>query len=221
MTRRGKIVGGTLALLLALPVAAVAIGPPKVPPASIQSSVIRDPALMQRALEEPAAKAFGTSLYWQSNGSFCGPASLVNVFRSLDQPLSDEKAVLDGTGKCWSGVCILGLTLDELAEVARRRTTREVTVLRDLTPDELREHLRQVKDTGRRYIVNFDRKPIFAAGGGHHSPIGAYLEDRDLVLVLDVNADFKPWLVERERLFRAIDTVDASSKKKRGLLLVR
>jgi hypothetical protein len=219
--RRGKIAVGLGLVLLALPAAAIAIGPPKVPPSAIQNSVIRDAALMDRALEHPTAKTFGPSLHWQSNGSLCGPASLVNVLRSLGRPIADETAVLEGSGKCWSGICFMGLTLDELAQVARLRTSQEVTVLRDLTPDQFRDHLRQVADPSRRYIVNFDRKAIFEAGGGHHSPIGGYLEDRDLVLVLDVNEDFKPWLVERERLFEAIDTVDRFSKQKRGLLLVR
>ena len=41
-----------------------------------------------------------------------------------------------------------------------------------------------------------------------------------LVLVLDVNADFGPWLVTSERLFTAMDSVDSSSGKKRGLLLL-
>ena len=36
--------------------------------------------------------------------------------------------------------------------------------------------------------------------------------------MLDVNRDFQPWLVERSRLFSAMDTLD--SDKKRGLLLI-
>jgi hypothetical protein len=42
---------------------------------------------------------------------------------------------------------------------------------------------------------------------------------RPRVIVLDVNAKFGPWLVERERLFAAMDTLDG--ERKRGLLLVR
>jgi hypothetical protein len=34
--------------------------------------------------------------------------------------------------------------------------------------------------------------------------------------VLNVNRDFQPWLIERARLFAAMDTWDV--KKKRGLL---
>jgi Phytochelatin synthase len=43
-------------------------------------------------------------------------------------------------------------------------------------------------------------------------------EAEDLVFVLDVNHDYQPWLVERARLFAAMDTWDG--KKKRGLLLI-
>ena len=59
-----------------------------------------------------------------------------------------------------------GLTLDELADVARAHTRRKVTVLRDLTAEEFREHLRRSNDPGRRYIINFTREKIFGAGGG-------------------------------------------------------
>ena len=73
-------------------------------------------------------------------------------------------------------------------------------------------------DPAHRYIINFDRKMIFGAGAGHHSPIGGYLENEDLVFVLDVNRDYRPWLVERMRLFDAMNTWDGD--KKRGMLLI-
>jgi hypothetical protein len=194
------------------------IQPAKVTPAEIERSVIRAPELIERAWTLPAAAAFGRRLDAQTNGSFCGPASLANVFRSLGEPATTEKAVLEGTKKCLSGTCIMGLTLDELAEVARAHTTRTVTVLRDLTPEAFREHLMKSNDPARRYIVNFTRRNIFGGGGGHHSPIGGYLEDRDLVFVLDVNAEYGPWLIDRERLFAAVDTLDGEAK--RGLLAI-
>ena len=67
-------------------------------------------------------------------------------------------------------------------------------------------------------MINFHRRPLFGAGGGHHSPIGGYLEPEDLVFVLDVNERFGPWLVSSDRLFEAMDSVDSSSGMKRGLL---
>lgn len=55
-------------------------------------------------------------------------------------------------------------------------------------------------------------------GGVLLAQIGGYLESEDLVFVLDVNPDYQPWLVERKRLFAAVNTLDGD--KKRGLLLV-
>jgi hypothetical protein len=87
-----------------------------------------------------------------------------------------------------------------------------------LGEEEFRQHLRRSNDPTRRYIVNFSRERIFGAGVGHHSPIGGYLPDEDLVFVLDVNSDYGPWLVERQRLFAAMNTLDGDHK--RGLLLI-
>ncbi|PSH64569.1 phytochelatin synthase family protein [Phyllobacterium sophorae] len=185
---------------------------------AIQSSVVRAPELIDRAWHLPVAASFNSELTWQSNGSRCGPASLANAFRSIGEEETTEAAVLDGTGKCWTGFCIIGLTLDELAEVAQQHTGRKVTVVRDLNAKEFREHMRRANDPDRRYIVNFTREKVFGGGGGHHSPIGGYMEAEDLVFVLDVNENYRPWLIERERLFAAMDTFDGD--KKRGLLLI-
>jgi hypothetical protein len=180
----------------------------------------KDPALLDRAWSMPVAATYGRRVIWQTNGSVCGAASLANAMRSLGDASATQDRVLAGTGQCRTGVCFGGLTLDELAVVARDKTGRSVTVLRDLSPADLRAHLRMANDPSRRYLVNFHRGMLFGKGVGHHSPIGAYLEAEDLVLVLDVNESFGPWLVSTERLFAAIDTVDSASGRKRGLLLL-
>lgn len=209
--------GLVVALLVALGAGAgTALQPAKVTQEQIQSSVIRTPELMARAWALPVAAAFGQKLDSQTNASFCGPATLANVFRSLGEAASNEKAVLKDTGKCQAGMCFMGLTLDELGDIARKHTQRSVTVLRDLTADQFRDYLRKSNDPSRRYTINFTRKNIFGGGGGHHSPIGGYLEDKDLVFVLDVNAEYGPWLISRSKLFAAMDTLDG--KKKRGML---
>lgn len=213
-----KILVGAAAAVLGLLAAAFALLPPKVSPEAIQSSVIRAEDVLERAWSLPVAATFGRTVAWQSNSSLCGPASVANVLRSLGEPADTEVEVLAGAGKCRSGFCFMGLTLDELADVARAHTQRKVTVLRGLTAEEFHEHLRHANDPGRRYIVNFTREKIFGAGVGHHSPIGGYLEAEDLILVLDVNEEFQPWLVDRSRLFAAMDTQDG--EKKRGLLLI-
>jgi hypothetical protein len=220
MRRRGKIalLAGAVALIGLAGAGALVVGQAKVPPDAIRNSVIRTEATIERAWQLPAASTFRREVTWQSNVSRCGPASVANALRSLGEPAASEAQVLAGTWSCWIGVCIMGLTLDELAELARAKTRRAVTVVRDLSLEEFRAHLRRTNDVRRRYIVNFRRAEIFGAGAGHHSPIGGYLEAEDLVFVLDVNRDYQPWLVEATRLHAAMDTLDGS--RKRGLLLI-
>jgi hypothetical protein len=196
----------------------VAVSRSTVSPEAIESSVIHRPELINRAWRLPVATTFKTEFTWQSNASRCGPASVANTFRSLGEQETTEAEVLEGTGKCWTGICFMGLTLDELADVARTKTHRRIAVLRNLTGEEFREHMKRSNDPSRRYIINFAREKIFGGGVGHFSPIGGYLEAEDLVFVLDVNEIYKPWLIQRERLFAAMDTLDGD--KKRGLLLI-
>ena len=64
--------------------------------------------MLDRAWSLPVAASFGRKLDWQSNGSLCGPASVANVLRSLGEAADTEAEVLDGTGNCWTGFCIMG-----------------------------------------------------------------------------------------------------------------
>ncbi len=189
-------------------------------PSIKETSAYQDEALLRSAWALPAAAAYGETVDYQENGSVCGPTSLMNILRSLGRPTTIE-AVLGDTGYCWTGYCIPGLTLDEVTEIARAQDIGEVTLLRDLSFSEFQEHLRASNDPSLRYLINFHRGPLFAGGGGHHSPIGGYLEVQELVLVLDVNAGYQPWIVAADRLFAAMDTVDSGSGEKRGLLRFR
>ena len=115
-----SFIGGGLFFLL----------PAQISQEAIRSSVMQEPAVIERAWMLPVASTFNQTVDWQSNASRCGPASIANVFRSLGESKQTESAVLAGTNWCWTGYCILGLTLDELAEVARTYPNRRVTVLR-------------------------------------------------------------------------------------------
>jgi hypothetical protein len=175
---------------------------------------------LERAWALPVASKYKNTLVYQPNGSVCGPTSATDVDRSLDKPTESVDDFLAGTGKCSFGICWGGLELDELAALIRDKSKRKVTVLRGLTLDQFREAMRHSNDPSRRYTINFDRGPLFGTTMGHHSPIGGYLEDEDLVFVLDVNAKYTPWLVKTDRLFMAMDTIDEGTGKKRGLLLI-
>ena len=183
------------------------------------SPEFQDPKLLERAFALPVAQKY-RDLEFQKNGSFCGPTTAVDVMHSLDLPAS-QSTILDGSGiKTYFGIIPGGITLDQLADLLRARTGHKVTVLCDLDLRHFREHMKRANDPSRRYLVNFHRGPLFAKGGGHHSPVAGYLEPEDLVLVADVNQKFRPWLVKTDRLFEAVDTVDRQSHRKRGLLLL-
>jgi hypothetical protein len=187
-----------------------------------EAAIFQAAAELDRAWSLPVASRYrAAGLEFQGNGSLCGPTSLVNLIRSTGGVASQE-AILDGAGaKSYFGYLPKGLTLDGLADVTRRRLGAErVHVLRNLDLAAFRAAMREANDPSRRILVNFHRGPLFGTGGGHHSPVGAYLESEDLVLVLDVNRAYQPWLASTERLFEAVDTVDSSSGQKRGLLII-
>jgi hypothetical protein len=230
MNKRGRRALIVVAVFLGVAGGAVVVVPPLLFGDGVDYSQVRsiereseyqDSTLLAQAFALPVAATYEKGgLDYQRNGSFCGPTTAVDVLRSLGTP-ADQAHVLEGTdvhtvfGLAWGGV-----TLDQEAEVLRRKTGRTVTVLRDLDLQQFREELRHANEPGRRYTVNFTRGPLFGRGGGHHSPIGGYLAGQDLVLILDVNAKYKPWLINAERLFHAVDTVDRQSGKKRGLLRI-
>jgi hypothetical protein len=186
-----------------------------------QAAEYQDPALLERAWQLPVAQRFKAGMEFQRNKSFCGPTSAVVVAHSLGADVTQAN-ILDGTNvHSTFGLVLGGVTLDELADILRTRLHKNVTVLRDLDLEHFRAEMAHANDPERRYTVNFHRGPLFGKGVGHHSPIGGYLADADLVFVLDVNEQYKPWLVKTERLWNAVNTVDRQSKKKRGLLLIQ
>ncbi len=229
MTRRRKIALGCLGALVLL-VSAMGGGaayvtrpdPRFAHAISIErDSVYQDPALLARAWALPAARLYRPHFESQGNGSFCGPTSVVDVVRSTGGEL-DQAHVLDGSGiRTWLGFLPGGITIEQVARLAQRRyPDRSVTVHRDLDLDALREIARRADDPDLRFIANFHRGPLFARGGGHHSPIGGYLEDEDLVFVLDVNHDYGPWLAHTERLLEAMNVIDPATGDTRGVVAI-
>lgn len=209
-------------VVLLLSVLIAACGPAPAPIDSIaQAAYYQDPALLARAWQQPVAQAYPHPIEYQMNGAFCGPATVVNLFRSLGIDRYDQETVFDHADVSYWKARFLGLTLDELADLIRANADLDVTILRDLTREAFYAHLRRTNDPAYRYLINFNRRPLFGIEIGHFSPLGGYLADADLVFVLDVLDDYQPFLVPADRLYAAMDTVDAETGKKRGLLLVR
>ena len=80
--------------------------------------------------------------------------------------------------------------------------------------EEFRRGLQQaLANTKARVMINFDRKGVGQAGGGHFSPLGAFSPVTDAFLVMDV-AKYKypnAW-VSTSLLFKSLQTLDTCGK---------
>ena len=76
----------------------------------------------------------------------------------------------------------MGMTIEEVADLTRLYFNKDqVHVLQDLDLNTFRKIIQSSNDPTKRILINFHRGPLFGTGGGHHSPIGGYLADEDLV----------------------------------------
>jgi hypothetical protein len=169
------------------------------PSSSIRSSPsYQRPELLERAWALPVARLY-SPLLSQRLTSICGPTSVANVLHSMQVRTGRNPFRRFG---------LRAMSLDQLvaesAEVVPAGWS--VRAVRPRTVDALRDELRLANDERYRFVANFSRAPLFGGGGGHHSPVGGFLEQEDLAFVLDVNAGFGPWLVSVERLFDAVNT---------------
>lgn len=179
---------------------------------SIRSSPwFHDDKRIDAAWKLPVAKLYNP-LQSQTFTSICGPTSAANVLRSMGVKANPNPFKRFG---------VRAMSLDQLALESADIVPRnwKVKAVRPRTADELRVHLLQSNDEKYRYVSNFSRLPLFSHGGGHHSPVGGYVEEEDLVFMLDVNAGYGPWLVKADRLFDAMNTDDWGVGLTRGLVM--
>src|SRR5262245_46182559 len=125
------VVVGLIVLYPAAIIARYKWFPPHYDVVSIATSpVYKDAALLERAWALPVAAQYRHRVDYQPNGSICGPTSVANTFRSLGEEPITPSGVVEGSGKCPLDFCWMGLSLDELRDVAARKTRHKVTLLR-------------------------------------------------------------------------------------------
>jgi hypothetical protein len=169
--------------------------------------------------------------------TFCGPATIAAVLNSLEikRPspprlypwgLFTQDLVFTPENqkiKSYAKVEEDGLVLEQInafllnlgvkAEF-HHADTIDVSKLRQLIKDTL-------ADPSKRLIVNYTRQAIGQDGAGHVSPIGAYDAETDRALVLDVaKYKYPPVWMTLADLYKAINTIDSSSNKTRGIVVV-
>src|SRR3972149_761299 len=120
-------------------------------------------------------------------------------------------------------VLAIGMTREQMAETLTRHGVRATSIAGDTLDDSTLRTLLQkaLGDDGRFVLANYLRANLGQAGAGHWSVLAAYDAQSDSVLILDV-AKYKyvPAWVAISTLRQAIATIDTTSNKARGLVVV-
>ncbi len=136
-----------------------------------------------------------------------------NVFNEANQKV-----------KTFEGVVTDGLTLEQVGLYLTHLDVDVKTIFADENGIDLMRQaiVEGVSDPSVRVILNYNRGIVGQNGGGHVSPIAAYHEPTDSVLILDVAGyKYPPSWVPMELLYKAMLDKDSSSNRSRGLALVR
>jgi hypothetical protein len=176
----------------------------------------------------------------QVNPAYCGPATIAMVLNALDvpRPASDmttglgmfdqENIFTPAAAAVKPASAILsppyGMTLNELGGILAAHDLKvHVVHAADSDLETFRKTaIAQIEDDDHFILVNYLRKAIGQEAGGHISPLGAYDEDTDRFLILDVTRyKYPPVWVEAGLLFDAMNTIDSdNSDKTRGYVSV-
>lgn len=116
-----------------------------------------------------------------------------------------------------------GMTREELTRTLQASNVTAKSIAGDtFTDDSLRKLLKKaLGNDGQFVLANYYRKSLNQIGGGHWSVLAAYDTQSDRVLIMDV-AKYKypmSW-VSIAVLRQALDTMDTTSNKARGLVIV-
>lgn len=176
----------------------------------------------------------------QVNPAYCGPASIAMVLNALDVPrppsdmttglgmFDQENIFTPATEAVKSAAAITsppyGMTLDELGGMLAAHDLK-VSVVHAAESDLdtfRRTAVAQLEDDQHFVLVNYLRKAIGQEAGGHISPLGAYDEDTDRFLILDVSRyKYPPVWVDAAALFGAMNTIDSDNDdRSRGYVTV-
>jgi hypothetical protein len=174
----------------------------------------------------------------QVNQAYCGVASMVMVLNSLGIPAPvapqyepyhvftqenffDNPAVRQVIMP--DVVARQGLTLDELGQLLESyQVQATVHHAGDTSIDDFRRlAIENLNQSGNFIIINYLRRELGQESGGHISPVAAYDEATDRFLILDVaRYKYPPVWVKSEDLWRSMNTLDSTSNKTRGFILI-
>jgi hypothetical protein len=173
----------------------------------------------------------------QINQSYCGVASAVTVLNAMPikkpvDPIYAPHAYFTQSNFFTPEVVKVispqtvrnqGMTRDEMVMTLTQFGVKATTVAGDSVDEPRLRTLVQkaMGEDGQYVLVNFLRQSLGQPGGGHWSVLAAYDAKADRVLILDVSKYmYEPEWVTIRTMRKAIDTLDTTSNKARGLVFV-
>lgn len=120
-------------------------------------------------------------------------------------------------------VLSMGMTREQMAETLTHHGVKATAIAGDSLDDKgLRTLLQKtLGDDGQFVLANYFRANLGQVGGGHWSVLAAFDAQSDRVLILDVaKYKYAPVWVGINTLRQAIATIDTTSNKVRGLVIV-
>lgn len=183
----------------------------------------------RRLLDEAVAQAdeyLVTGLVSQEKATWCGVASAVMVLHAFDIEV-DQAGLFTPEAEAVRSelqVTFTGTTLPDLAGLIRAHgLSAQATFASDASEDAFRSVVaRNLADPRDQIVVNYDRAVVGEEGGGHISPLAAYHDDRDMVLLVDTTTwKYPPHWVPVAGLYEAMNTVDPETGRTRGWVETR
>jgi hypothetical protein len=173
----------------------------------------------------------------QDNLAYCGVASSVMVLNAMSIPapeapeygsfpmFTQKNFFSDAARKVVppERVSRQGMTLDQLGQLLETYPVKaKIYHTANSSLEEFRSlAVKNLQEPGNFVVVNYLRSAIGQKTGGHISPVAAYNEQTDRFLILDVSRyKYPPVWVKATDLWKAMDSVDSDSGKKRGFVLV-
>lgn len=228
--RAVAIAASTLVLLAGGTIWQLAFRAPAIDPLPLPAQLVPLTAAEgHRLLVEGATRAdypsLATTFESQRRPAYCGVASSVAVLNAL-RPASPRltQATFFTDLSTELRVTFTGMTLHELGELLRRHGAEaDLVYAGDTTLEAFR--LKAGENLGRAgdyVLVNYQRASLGQREGGHISPLAAYNAATDRFLILDVAAyKYPPVWVPAADLWQAMNTLDSTSGRTRGFVVVR
>jgi Phytochelatin synthase len=150
---------------------------------------------------------------------------VLNALKTTDRPLTQDTFFTPEAQQIRTPfeVALMGMSLAQLAALLMSHQIKvETHYAADTTIEQFRTQIKQNLARERDFvIVNYDHAGVGEATGGHISPLSAYHEQSDRVLIEDVSSyKYPPVWVSMSELWNAVNTQDLSTRRTRGYLLV-